>query len=81
MTGRMIPTRTTEDLLLGSWELIQQLGRVPRRLIWDNETGIGRGGQAAPTGVASFCGTLATTIVLLRPRDPESKGVVERRNG
>jgi hypothetical protein len=29
-------------LLLGSWESIQQLGRVPRRLIWDNEPGIGR---------------------------------------
>jgi hypothetical protein len=39
MTGRMIPTRRTEDLLLGSWELIRALGRVPRRLIWDNETG------------------------------------------
>ena len=26
VTGRMIPTRKTEDLLLGSWELIQQLG-------------------------------------------------------
>lgn len=35
-------TRRTEDLLLGSWELIRQLGRVPRRLIWDNEPGIGR---------------------------------------
>jgi len=33
MVGRMIPARKTEDLLLASWELIQQLGRVPRRLI------------------------------------------------
>ena len=79
-TGRMIPTRTTEDLLLGSWELIRKLGRVPRRLIWDNETGIGRGGRLAE-GVAAFTGTLATRIVQLRPRDPESKGIVERRNG
>ena len=39
--GRMIPTRKTEDLLLGMWELLGQLGRVPRRLIWDNEAGIG----------------------------------------
>jgi hypothetical protein len=37
-TGRIIPTRKTEDLLLGSWELIRG-----RRLIWDNETGIGCG--------------------------------------
>ena len=80
MTARMIPTRKTEDLLLGSWELIQQLGRVPRRLIWDNEAGIGRG-QRRAEGVASFMGTLATTLVLLPPRDPESKGLVERRNG
>lgn len=36
MLARMIPTRTTEDLLLGMWALLQRLGRVPRRLIWDN---------------------------------------------
>jgi hypothetical protein len=80
MTGKMIPTRKTEDLLLGSWDLIRQLGRVPRRLIWDNEPGIGRG-QRSAAGVAAFMGTLAARLVLLRPRDPESKGIVERRNG
>lgn len=80
MLTRMIPTRKTEDLLLGSWELLQRLGRVPRRLIWDNEPGIGRGKRHAE-GVDSFMGTLATRLVLLPPRDPESKGVVERRNG
>ena len=79
VTGRMIPTRKTEDLL-GSWELIQHLGRVPRRLIWDNESGIGRG-QRRAEGVASFMGTLATKLVLLPPNDPESKGLLERRNG
>lgn len=80
MLGRMIPTRTTADLLLGMWLLLEQLGAVPRRLIWDNETGIGRGKRHAE-GVAAFTGTLATTLVRLRPNDPESKGVVERRNG
>src|SRR6185312_12042473 len=74
MAGRMIPTRKTEDLLLGSWELIRELGRVPRRLIWDNEPGIGRG-QRHAEGVAAFMGTLAARLVLLRPRDPESKGI------
>ncbi|HQZ86538.1 MAG TPA: IS21 family transposase [Actinomycetota bacterium] len=78
--GRMIPTKTTEDLLLGTWQLLQHLGRVPRRLIWDNERGIGRGPHRAE-GVPAFMGTLATKLVLLRPRDPESKGIVERRNG
>jgi transposase len=78
--ARMIPTKTTEDLLLGTWQLLQQLGGVPRRLIWDNERGIGRGPHRAE-GVPAFMGTLATKLVLLRPRDPESKGIVERRNG
>ncbi len=80
MTARMIPTRKSEDLLLGSWELIQQLGRVPRRLIWDNEPGIGQKGRLAQ-GFTSFAGSLATKVVQLRPYDPESKGIVERRNG
>jgi hypothetical protein len=78
--GQMIPTRRTEDLLLGMWELLEQLGRVPRRLIWDNESGIGRGKRHAE-GVGAFTGTLATTLVRLKPYDPESKGIVERRNG
>ncbi len=80
MVGRMIPTRHTQDLLLGMWMLLQVLGRVPRRLIWDNETGIGRGKRHAE-GVGAFAGTLATTVQRLKPYDPESKGVVERRNG
>jgi hypothetical protein len=60
--------------------LIEGFGRVPRRLIWDNEGGIGRRGRLA-AGVAEFSGTLATRVHQLKARDPESKGVVERRNG
>jgi hypothetical protein len=80
MVAKMIPTRHTQDLLLAMWLLLQQLGRVPRRLIWDNESGIGRGKRHAD-GVGAFTGTLATTLVRLKPYDPESKGLVERRNG
>jgi hypothetical protein len=81
ITGRMLPTRHTADLLAGMWSLLgEQLGAVPRRLVWDNEAGIGRGGRLA-AGVPAFTGTLATRIVQLRPYDPESKGIVERANG
>jgi hypothetical protein len=81
VTARMLPTRTTPDLLGGMWSLLsEQLGAVPKRLLWDNETGIGRRGRLAD-GVAGFCGTLATRLVQLKPFDPESKGVVERING
>jgi hypothetical protein len=69
--GRMLPTRTTPDLL-------QDAGAVPTRLTWDNESGIGRGKLTEPA--AAFAGTLGTQIKLLKARDPESKGMVERMN-
>jgi len=80
ISGEMVPTRRTPDLLLGMWSLIETFGRVPRRLLWDNESGIGKRNRLAH-GVGEFCGTLATRMHQLKGNDPESKGVVERRNG
>jgi len=81
ITALMIPSRTTADLLAGMWSLLaSQLGAVPRKLIWDNETGIGRRNRLA-AGVGEFCGALATKIHQLKAYDPESKGGVERMNG
>ena len=81
ITAVMIPSRTTADLLSGMWALLSgQLGAVPRRLIWDNETGIGRRNRLA-AGVGEFVGALATRIHQLKAYDPESKGGVERVNG
>ncbi len=81
ITALMIPSRTTADLLSGMWALMsEQLGAVPRRLIWDNETGIGRRNRLA-AGVGEFTGALATRIHQLKAYDPESKGGVERING
>jgi len=80
ITAVMIPSRTTADLLAGMWLLLaDQLGAVPRRLIWDNETGIGRRNHLA-AGVGEFCGGLATRLHQLKAYDPESKGGVERIN-
>jgi len=81
ITAVMIPSRTTADLLSGMWALLaEQLGAVPRRLIWDNESGIGRRNRLA-AGVGEFTGSLATKIHQLKAYDPESKGGVERING
>jgi transposase len=78
VTATMLPTRTTADFLSGAWSLLaNQLGAVPRRLVWDNEAGIGRRNHLA-AGVTAFTGALATNIVQLKPFDPESKGMVER---
>lgn len=75
----VIPTRTTADLLQGMWEGVQRFGGVPRRFIWDNESGIGRGNRLA-AGVSGFMGVLGATLKQLPPRDPESKGIIERFN-
>lgn len=77
--ARMLPTRTTEDLLSGMWSLLLDAAAVPHRLVWDNETGIGRG--KLTEAASAFVGVLGTEIKLLPPRDPESKGMVERMNG
>jgi transposase len=79
MTATMLPSRLGGDLLWGMWELIQQVGRVTKTLLWDRESAIGGSGKVTAPA-AAFAGTLATTIRLAPPRDPEYKGMVERNN-
>src|SRR5215469_12182285 len=84
MTARMIPSRQAPALLAGHWALISGLGRVPRALVWDNESAVGqwRGGKPVLTeAMTAFRGTLGITVIQCRPRDPEAKGLVERANG
>lgn len=84
MTATMIPTRQSPDLLAGHWKLISGWGRVPRALVWDNESAVGqwRGGKPQLTETMNaFRGTLGIKVIQCRPRDPESKGLVERANG
>ena len=76
----LLPSRTTGDLLAGMWQLLSGLGAVPKMLVWDNESGIGQH-RRLTAGARSFAGTLGTRIYQNAPRDPESKGVIERANG
>jgi hypothetical protein len=85
MLGLMIPSRHAEDLVLGTWQLLGQLGGVPRQLVWDNEGGVGkyRGGGRPPAlsaRFAEFRGLLGCQVVVLPPREPEHKGIAERNN-
>lgn len=84
MVGRMIPSRETHDLLLGHLACLADLGRVPRAGVYDNEGAIGRWRRGVPELTAAFQafrGTLGMAVVLLKPADPEAKGLVERANG
>jgi hypothetical protein len=77
----LLPTRQAEDLYAGWWRLLQQLGAVPRVLVWDGEGAIGRWrGRRSELTVEcqGFRGTPATKVVVCLPADPEAKGLVER---
>jgi transposase len=79
--ARLIPTRTAEDLYAGWWQHLSRLGAVPRVLVWDGEGAVGAygGGRNVLTRECqAFRGTLGTKVLVLRPRDPEAKGIIER---
>ncbi|MFG2078640.1 IS21 family transposase [Nonomuraea maritima] len=84
ISARMIPTRQAPDLIAGHWRLLQRLGAVPKKLVWDNESAIGRWNAGKPQLTAAmnaFRGSLGIQVLQCRPADPEAKGLVERANG
>jgi transposase len=79
--ARLIPTRSAEDLYCGWWQHLARLGAVPRVLVWDGEGAVGGygGGRNKLTAECqAFRGTLGAKVLVLRPRDPEAKGIIER---
>jgi transposase len=61
--------------------LIERLAAVPRVLVWDGEGAIGRwraGRVELTQECQAFRGTLAAKVIVLRPREPEHKGIIER---
>jgi transposase len=84
LAATMIPTRNAEDLVLGQWAVLGQLGGVPRLLVWDGEGGVGRYGGPNPKLTPQFTalrGMLGTRFYVCKPNDPETKGLTERNNG
>ena len=84
LSARLIPSRVAEDLFAGWWQLIAQLGAVPRVLVWDGEGAVGQRRRRVTVlteAVHAFRGVLGAKIVICNPADPEAKGLVERANG
>ena len=81
ISAMLLPSRRAEDLFAGWWQLIATLGAVPRTLVWDGEGAIGRnrGGRIELTrDCHAFGGVLGTKVVVLKPAEPEHKGIIER---
>jgi transposase len=84
MAAIMIPSRQAPDLIAGHWALLQQLGAVPRELVWDNEGAVGSWRSGRPKlaeDFEAFRGVLGIAVHQCKPNDPEAKGLVERGNG
>ena len=84
MVGKMILSREAHDILSGHLVFLLDLGAVPRAGVYDNEGAlVSRHGGKANLSEAfqRFGGTLGMKVIVLRPRDPDAKGVVEGHNG
>jgi transposase len=78
----LIPSREAEDLYAGWWRLLsEQLGGVPKTLVWDGEGAVGRyrPRQSQLTlDCQGFRGVLGVKVYICKPADPEAKGMLER---
>ncbi|CAM01142.1 IS21 family transposase [Saccharopolyspora erythraea NRRL 2338] len=77
IAARLIPSRQGPDLLAGHWALLSGWGRVPKTLVWDNESAVGfrKAGRPVLTeAMNAFRGTLGIAVIQCRLGDPEAKG-------
>lgn len=84
MVARMIPSREAHDILLGHLACLLELGAVPRKGVYDNEAALVSRHNGRPNlteAFQRFRGTLGMGVVICKPGDPETKGLVERGNG
>lgn len=84
IVARMIPSRAAPDVLLGHLACLCDLGAVPRKGVYDNESAIGRkrrDGTFFTHEFLAFKGALGMGAVILEKGHPERKGVVERAIG
>jgi hypothetical protein len=77
IAGTLVFSKEAPDILWGLSRNLLRLGALPEKLVWDREAAIAAGDR--PTAAfASFCGQLEVGWVILEPRDPQAKGVLER---
>jgi len=79
--GALVFSKEAPDLLYGIGRCLVRLGGLPATLVWDREGALHAGGGHPTDVYAAFCGELAVGWRILEPKDPQSKGVVERLQG
>ncbi len=79
--GALVFSKEAPDLLYGIGACLAKLGALPETLVWDREGALHAGDGRPTEPFAGFCGQLRVGWRFLEPRDPQSKGVVERLQG
>jgi O-antigen/teichoic acid export membrane protein len=81
LSAILIPSRSTEDILAGWWELIVKLGGVPHMLTFHSEGAVGfwaDGQERISTECGKFCRSLNTAVVAGRAGDAATTSLIER---
>lgn len=79
--GTLVFSKEAPDLLYGIGRCLTRLGALPETLVCDREGALHAGGGHPTEPFAAFCGQLGVGWRILEPKDPQSKGVVERLQG
>ena len=79
--GTLVFSKEAPDLLYGIGRCLAKLGALPEALVWDREGALHAGDGRPTEPFAAFCGGLGVGWRFLGPKDPQSKGVVERLQG
>jgi hypothetical protein len=76
--GALVFSKQAADILWGMSRYLAELGALPRKVVWDREGAIHRGGGQPTDAFAGFCGALGLGWVILDPGDCQAKGMLER---
>jgi len=76
--GALIFSKEFCDIAWGMNRCLTRLGALPKKLVWDREGAIHAGGGRPTEAFAAYCGQLSLGWIILKPRDAEAKGALER---
>ena len=74
----LIFSKEITDLAWGMSRCLGRLGALPKKLVWDREGAIHKGGGRPTDAFAAYCGQLAAGWIILDPGDCQAKGALER---
>jgi transposase len=76
--GALVFSKELADIAWGMNRCLGRLGALPKKVVWDREGAIHRGGGQPTDAFAAYCGQLALGWVILDAGDCQAKGALER---